>query len=339
MAGEGTEQRVGRITGKPLAGDAQLRRLAAVVQASGDAVISVDRDGAIETFNAAAEALFGIGAHMAIGRSFDIIGVPGPIGAIRPVFETHRRDDRGRTQHIAFTVSPMPDEDGEPTGSVVIARDVTTQRRGAAALERAVADRTRRLQQAVEAREAAELETVERLSRAVEFRDEDTGQHVSRIGALAGTLAESARLRPRHRHLLRTASVLHDVGKVAIPDAVLLKPGRLTPEERALVETHAEIGYQLLSGSRSPLLQLAAEIALTHHERWDGTGYPRGLTEKEIPLEGRIVAIVDVYDALTRDRVYRKAFSEQEAREIMREERGRHFDPELFDRFEAMRQR
>src|SRR5438067_143879 len=129
------------------------------------------------------------------------------------------------------------------------------------------------------------------------------------------------------------AAPLHDVGKVAIPDSILLKPGPLTPDERAIVETHTEEGYRLLRGSSSAILEMAATIALSHQERWDGGGYPRGLAGEAIPLEGRIVAIADVFDALTSDRVYRKAFPVDEAMRILREQRGKHFDPVLLDAF------
>ena len=120
---------------------------------------------------------------------------------------------------------------------------------------------------------------------------------------------------------------------MAIPDAILLKPGPLTPEERAIVETHAEEGHRLVRGSSSSILDMAATIALSHQEKWDGTGYPRGLKGEAIPIEGRIVAVADVFDALTSDRVYRKAFSVEEAVQMMREQRGRHFDPVLLDAF------
>jgi hypothetical protein len=129
------------------------------------------------------------------------------------------------------------------------------------------------------------------------------------------------------------AAPLHDVGKVAIPDAILLKPGKLTVQERAIVETHAEEGHRLLKGSSSAILDLAATIALSHHEKWDGSGYPRGVAGEAIPIEGRIVAIADVFDALTSDRVYRKAFAVGEAVEMIRAERGKHFDPVLLDAF------
>jgi putative two-component system response regulator len=132
---------------------------------------------------------------------------------------------------------------------------------------------------------------------------------------------------------IRLAAPMHDIGKIAIPDAILCKPGKLTPEEFAAMQTHAEIGATLLAGSQSPALRMAYEIALGHHERWDGTGYPSGLRGTEIPEAARIVAIVDVYDALSHDRVYRPAMPEPEVLQILRAGRGSHFDPEFLDVF------
>ena len=168
---------------------------------------------------------------------------------------------------------------------------------------------------------------------AVEFRDEDTGAHIERIGRFSTLLAEQIGMEEELCERMVHAAPLHDVGKVAIPDAILLKPGSLTPQERAIVETHAEEGHRLLKGSSSAILDLAATIALSHHEKWDGSGYPRGIAGETIPLEGRIVAIADVFDALTSDRVYRKAFPVEEAVAMMRAERGKHFDPVLLDAF------
>jgi putative two-component system response regulator len=201
------------------------------------------------------------------------------------------------------------------------------------ALEIRVRERTTALQRAVASLDASQIETVRRLSRAVEFRDEDTGAHTARISALSARTARSAGLDAEHCGLIERASPLHDVGKVAIRDSVLLKPGPLTPAERSIVETHAEIGHRLLHGSDSPVLQLAATIALTHHEHYDGGGYPRGLAGASIPIEGRIVAIADVFDALTSDRVYRPAMTIDQAVVIMRNGRGTHFDPVLLDHF------
>ena len=201
------------------------------------------------------------------------------------------------------------------------------------ALEEEIDGRSHELKRALSELELAQTETVRRLSMAVEFRDEDTGAHIERIGRLSTLLAEQIGMDPDFCEQLSHAAPLHDVGKVAIPDAILLKPGPLTPEERAIVETHAEEGHRLLRGSSSSILEMATIIALSHQEKWDGTGYPRGLAGEAIPIEGRIVAIADVFDALTSDRVYRKAFPVEEAVRMMREQRGRHFDPVLLDAF------
>jgi methanogenic corrinoid protein MtbC1 len=200
-------------------------------------------------------------------------------------------------------------------------------------LEDAIEHRTSDLKRALSELEIAQAETVQRLSMAVEFRDEDTGAHIERIGRLSVLLADAIGMDGQFCERLRHAAPLHDVGKVAIPDAILLKPGPLTPEERAIVETHAEEGHRLVRGSSSSILDMAATIALSHQEKWDGSGYPRGLKGEAIPIEGRIVAVADVFDALTSDRVYREAFSIDEAVQMMREQRGRHFDPVLLDAF------
>lgn len=178
-------------------------------------------------------------------------------------------------------------------------------------------------------------ETIMRLSLAVESRDAETGSHIERMGKYCALIAAKVGWSQDRCELLRIASPLHDVGKIAIPDAVLQKPGALTPTERVEMERHAEIGHQILVGSDSPLLDLAARIALTHHEQWDGTGYPNGTAGEDIPIEGRIAAIADVFDALTSDRVYRKAMSIERALSIMTEGRGSHFDPTLLDVFFA----
>ena len=201
------------------------------------------------------------------------------------------------------------------------------------ALQHEIDDRSGELHRALTELEIAQSETVRRLSMAVEFRDEDTGAHIERIGRFSTLLAERAGLERELCERLGYAAPLHDVGKVAIPDAILLKPGPLTAEERAIVETHAEEGHRLLRGSSSSILDMAATIALSHHEKWDGSGYPRGLAGEEIPVEGRVVAVADVFDALTSDRVYRSAYSVEQAVQLMREQRARHFDPELLDAF------
>jgi putative two-component system response regulator len=194
------------------------------------------------------------------------------------------------------------------------------------ALERAVSERTAELRKSRE-------ETIQRVSRVAEFRDEQTGRHSRRMSELCGGLAVRAGLDEERCELLRIASPLHDVGKVAIPDGILLKPGLLTRSERRVMERHAEIGHRMLEGSGEALLDLAAEVALTHHERFDGLGYPQGLKGAGIPIAGRIAAVADVFDALTSDRVYRSAVSLDESLEIMRNGRGTQFDPDLLDLF------
>jgi methanogenic corrinoid protein MtbC1 len=202
-----------------------------------------------------------------------------------------------------------------------------------AALEEEIEARGIDLKRALSELEIAQAETVQRLSMAVEFRDEDTGAHIERIGRFSVMLAEHIGMDAEFCERLRHAAPLHDVGKVAIPDAILLKPGPLTAEERAIVETHAEEGHRLVRGSSSSILDMAATVALSHQEKWDGSGYPRGLKGETIPIEGRIVAVADVFDALTSDRVYRKAFAVEDAIQMMLEQRGRHFDPVLLDAF------
>jgi response regulator RpfG family c-di-GMP phosphodiesterase len=195
-----------------------------------------------------------------------------------------------------------------------------------AALEQAVRERTAEL-------EATQLEVVRRLARAAEWRDEDTGEHVERIGILSERLALAAGLAPAEAEMLRHASVLHDVGKIGVPDRVLLKPGPLDADEWVIMKTHAAIGASMLSGSPSPLVQLGEEIARTHHERWDGSGYPAGLVGEQIPLAGRICAICDVFDALRSRRPYKAPWTLDEALTEIARQRGKHFDPELVDLF------
>jgi cyclic di-GMP phosphodiesterase len=182
---------------------------------------------------------------------------------------------------------------------------------------------------------ASQAETIFRLARMVEFRDEETGQHVHRMSSYCEILARQIGCSAEDAECLRLASQLHDVGKVAIPDGVLLKPGKLTSEEFEVIKGHTDTGYKMLVGSGSEVVQLGGRIAYTHHERWDGTGYPRQLAGEVIPREGRIAAVADVFDALTSDRVYRPAMPIKSAVEMMQSERGRHFDPVLLDAFLA----
>jgi putative two-component system response regulator len=207
-------------------------------------------------------------------------------------------------------------------------------------LQAAVGRRDDQLAEALQDLELAETkvwvsqaETILRLARLMEFRDEETGRHLYRMSSYCELLARRIGLSAERCELIRLASQLHDVGKVAVPDSILLKPGKLTPEELEIVKGHAETGYKVLAGSTSEAVRLGAAIARSHHERWDGSGYPRGLAGEDIPLEGRIAAVADVFDALTSDRVYRSALSVKATVKMMLDERGQHFDPSLLDAF------
>jgi putative two-component system response regulator len=192
-------------------------------------------------------------------------------------------------------------------------------------LEAKVRDRTREL-------EAAQIEIIERLARAAEFRDDNTGQHTERVGQMAALLARQIGLSDTQVSLIRRAAPLHDVGKIGIPDSILMKLGKLTPEEFELVKTHTTIGARILSGSRFTILRLAEEIAYHHHERWDGSGYA-GIKGADIPLAGRVVAVADVFDALTQKRPYKAAWTVSEAIAEIDRQRGHQFDPALVDAF------
>ena len=176
-------------------------------------------------------------------------------------------------------------------------------------------------------------ETIIRLLSALESRDEETGGHVRRIGLFSALLAEKAGWPTERVRDLRLAAPMHDIGKIGVPDAILLKGGPLTDPEFEVIKSLTTIGAQILKGSEFPMLQIAHDIALNHHEKWDGSGYPNGLTAENIPVSGRIVALVDVFDALSRDRIYKKALPMDDVLRKMAEGRGTHFDPFYYDLF------
>ncbi|HXG88017.1 MAG TPA: HD domain-containing phosphohydrolase [Vicinamibacterales bacterium] len=200
-------------------------------------------------------------------------------------------------------------------------QDVRRQNR---ALIDAIHGRTREL-------EDTRIEMIERLAIAAEYRDDNTHRHTERVGNLASQLASAIGLGADEARLMRRAAALHDVGKIGIPDALLLKPSRLTEHEMDMMRTHTTIGAHILGGSQTPMLQLAETIAISHHERWDGTGYPRQLAGNDIPLPGRIVAVADAYDALTNDRPYRAARSLTEGLTELKLHRGTQFDAQVVD--------
>jgi putative two-component system response regulator len=195
-----------------------------------------------------------------------------------------------------------------------------------AVLEAGVRQRTREL-------EEAQGEILARLAAAAEHRDDDTGRHTFRVGQLSAAIAETLGLPSETIELIRGAAPLHDVGKIGVPDHILLKSGKLTAEEFAVMRTHTTIGAAILAGGRSPLVIEAEQIALNHHERWDGTGYPHALRGDAIPLGARIVAVADVFDALTHERPYRPAWPLARVMDEMRAQSGHHFDPAVVAAF------
>jgi len=186
-----------------------------------------------------------------------------------------------------------------------------------------------KIQQRTQAIHETRLQVVRHLGRAAEYRDNETGLHIIRMSKMAALLGKAAGMSDYESDILLNASPMHDIGKIGIADKILLKPGKLEADEWTTMQTHAQIGADILSGDDSDLMLMAHEIALTHHEKWNGKGYPNGLKEEDIPLPGRVTAIADVFDALTSERPYKKAWSIEKTVALITEESGQHFDPQL----------
>ncbi len=330
--------------------EAELRErdqtLDAVFSASPDAINLLDLNGVVRFASPAVRDVFGRDPQEQIGVSVATNVHPDDIPMVRDALRdalsgseiiarrrVRYRHGGGHWLVIEVDGQRITDDAGNPTGLVLVSRDVTDQafveeslRNAKEALADKVRERTIDL-------EAAQIEILERLARAAEFRDDATGQHIRRVGDNAARLACLLGLPEEDVNLIRRAAPLHDVGKIGIPDQIFLKPGRCTPEEFLVIKTHTTIGGQILGGGQFPLLRMAEEIALSHHERWDGMGYPGGLSGHSIPLLGRIVAVVDVYDALTSERPYKSAWTPEAARDELSRERAKQFDPEIVEAF------
>jgi PAS domain S-box-containing protein len=247
-------------------------------------------------------------------------------------FRNRYRAADGSYRWLEWNVSASPSE-----GVLnAVARDISAQREAeqqlansAKWLETKVAERTREL-------DDARAETLRLLAVAAEYRDDDTSRHTERVGITAAEIATRLGLDAEQIGLLREAAPLHDVGKLAIPDRILLKPGKLSAVEYEVMKTHAALGARLLSGTSSPVLQMGAVIAASHHERWDGTGYPAALAGEAIPLMGRVVAVADVFDALTHNRPYKSAWPAERAIAEMQRAAGSQFDPRVVAAFLTM---
>jgi len=293
--------------------------LASIVNHSADAIVGKDLDLKITAWNAGAERMYGYTAAEIIGQRIGMLIPPerdGEDGAIisRVLagetvdhFETVRLHRDGRKLDVSVSVSAIRDPSGQIIGASSIARDIGETR----------------------ALVKAQNQVIKRLLLAAEFRDDAPGQHLVRMSSLCGQIAVVLGWNRKRVAEIESAATMHDVGKIAVPDSILLKPGPLTGEERAVMQTHAQVGQRILSGTGIDLVDQAAEIAFTHHERFDGGGYPSGLSGEAIPICGRIAAAADVFDALTSDRVYRPAFTDDQALAMMRGESGTQFDSKI----------
>jgi PAS domain S-box-containing protein/putative nucleotidyltransferase with HDIG domain len=302
-------------------------QLAALVQSSDDAVIVISLDGQITSWSEGAQRLFGYSQREAVGQPVTILSPPAGHQGATSLFarmlaggsaertNTECLAGDGRLLSVSLVMSPINAPSGDPLGVAAIVRDTTA------------------LTLAEEELQAARLEDLARLVLAGEYRDDDTHRHTERVAILAELIAQELGLDAQQLAKVRLAAPLHDIGKLGIPDQILLKPGGLTEEEQAVMKTHTTIGARILGESGYPVLGMAREIALTHHERWDGAGYPAGLRASAIPIEGRIVAVADVFDAITHERPYKQALPADYAISEIARASGAQFDAEVVDAF------
>lgn len=332
-------------------------RLNLVAEAVVDGLVTFDAHGTILRFNTSSERIFGYQRDDVIGQNVSVLmtdpdrrqhdgylanylrtGEAKIIGTGREVVGM-RKDGSVFPMELAIGEASRR---GEPI-FVGVVRDITERKQQKLAelnyrgiLEETVQARTAELQARTVELDDARLETLRRLALAAEYRDDQTFEHAERVGRTAALVGEQLGLTAREVERLRQAAPLHDIGKLAVSDTILLKLGKLTPAEWRQMKSHTTVGEAILSGSSSDVLSLAAEIALTHHEWWDGNGYPAGLEGEEIPLCGRIVCLADVYDALTHERPYKAAWPVERAVAEVQRLRGRQFDPAVVGAFEQL---
>jgi PAS domain S-box-containing protein len=314
-------------------------RARAVLQNVADGIITAGKGGRIESFNRSARRLFGYREEEVIGQPMQLLIAPShhydfsgpmlarrspPAAQDRAVASLAVRGGDGSPAETTQTVGRRRDGSCFPM-EIDVSQIQIGERSLTIGCVRDISGRNELKQ--------AQFEMLARLAAAAEFHDDETGEHTRRVGDLSVAIAERLGLPEAQIHLIRLAAPLHDVGKIAIPDAVLGKPGKLTKKEFEQMKTHSAIGAEMLSGSVFELLEVAEEIALTHHEKWDGSGYPAGLAGDAIPISGRIVAVADVFDALTHSRPYKPAWSTVDAIAEMTSQSGLHFDPTVLEAF------
>lgn len=238
-----------------------------------------------------------------------------------------------RTRALAAGASDFLTKPGDAQEILLRVRNFLHARKMHVELQRQNEDLEDRVRERTTELSMARCEALEALARAAEFRDDDTGQHTKRVGELSAAIAQVMGQPTEFVEALRLAAPLHDVGKIGLPDSILLKPGMLDADEIAVMRRHTITGGHVFSGIRSPLMKLAREIAISHHERWDGSGYPKGLAGEAIPLAARIVSVADVYDALVHERPYKRAWAHADAIAEIESQKGRQFDPEVVEFF------
>jgi putative two-component system response regulator len=240
-----------------------------------------------------------------------------------------------RKKALELGASDFLNKPGDPHEIILRVKNMLTMRIWNKSLSEVNRDLESRIRERTFELEQAQIEMIERLALAGEYRDDDTGQHAVRVGEIAADVAKVMGYPHEFVSAIGLAARLHDIGKLAIPDSVLLRPGKLTPEEANIMKSHCLKGARILSGSHAPLLRMAERIAASHHEWYDGTGYPHGLAGTKIPAEARIVAVADCYDALLQERPYRAAWPRKEALEEIKSLSGKQFDPDVVNAFLA----
>jgi PAS domain S-box-containing protein len=301
-----------------------------------DAIVGVEQSGRIVLVNRHAEELFGYGREELEDHELDLL-VPERYRKIHPRYRAHYfREPYARSMGADIELFAVRKDGSEFPAEISLSSIEWNGQTIAAAAIRDIgkqreSGREKAQRNAIRDLWASHQETVELLVSATEMYDPECGRHVSRMASIAALLGTKLGLDASRVLLLRAAAPLHDLGKIATPDSVLRKAGKLTPSERERMESHTIVGHEILANSESHLLEMAATIALTHHEWFDGSGYPQGLSKAEIPIEGRIVAVADVFDALLSDRPYRPALTVEEATKLIAGERGTHFDPDVVD--------